>query len=45
MELVPWARTFTGRILAFTCSRREVEVQFWADMKKMGTLYETKEPL
>lgn len=45
MELVPWARTFTGRILAFTCSRREVEVQFWADMKKMGTLYKTKEPL
>lgn len=39
MELVPWVRTFTGRILAFTCSRREVEVRFWEDMREMQKLY------
>lgn len=39
MELVPWARTFTGRILEFSCSRREVEVRFWEDMGRMGRMY------
>ena len=39
MELVPWARTFTGRILEFSCSRRGVEVRFWEDMGRMGRMY------
>lgn len=38
-EILPWIRTFTGRILDFTCSNKQVEQRFWSDMKKMQQMY------
>ena len=38
-EMIPWIRTFTGRILNFTCSNKEVELRFWHDMKRMQKMY------
>lgn len=39
-ELLPWIRTFTGRIRSFTCSNQNVERRFWRDMEQMKKLYE-----
>ena len=38
-ELVPWIRTFTGRIRSFTCSNPRVEQRFWKDVEQMKALY------
>lgn len=38
-ELMPWLRTFIGRISSLTCSNREVEEQFWADLSALTDLY------
>ena len=38
-ELLPWLRTFIGRIVAFQCSNRAVEETFNADLKGMYALY------
>lgn len=38
-EIIPWLRTFTGRILAFTCSNKQVEQRFWHDMQLMQLMY------
>ncbi|WP_312427315.1 WYL domain-containing protein [Lacrimispora sp.] len=38
-EMIPWIRTFTGRILNFTCSNKQVELRFWHDMKRMQKMY------
>jgi hypothetical protein len=38
-ELIPWLRTFIGRVLALTCSNKQVEAQFWSDLAKLTALY------
>jgi hypothetical protein len=38
-ELMPWLRTFIGRISALTCSNKTVETQFWADLSALTVLY------
>lgn len=39
MEMLPWLRTFTGRILHLTCSNPEVEETFQRDLSAMYRLY------
>ncbi len=39
-ELLPWIRTFTGRIIRLTCSNKKVEEQFWMDLASLTQLYE-----
>lgn len=38
-EMTPWIRTFTGRILSFTCSNKQVEQRFWHDIRLMQQMY------
>ncbi|MGL5435683.1 MAG: WYL domain-containing protein [Lachnospiraceae bacterium] len=46
-EMIPWIRTFTGRILNFTCSNKQVEQRFWHDIRLMQKIYadETNETM
>lgn len=39
LELMPWLRTFIGRITSLTCSNKRVEEQFWADFSSLADLY------
>ena len=39
-ELLPWIRTFTGRILALECSDKSVERQFYWDLQSMYRIYD-----
>lgn len=39
MELVPWIRTFIGRIVELKCSDAEVERIFWDDLAAMREMY------
>ncbi len=45
-ELLPWIRTFTGRILSLQCSNQSVERRFYRDLQAMYRIYgiEKKEP-
>jgi hypothetical protein len=38
-ELIPWLRTFIGRISSLTCSNKTVERQFWMDCAAMSKMY------
>lgn len=38
-EMLPWIRTFTGRILSFTCSAKSVEQRFKQDLETMYRMY------
>ena len=38
-ELLPWAKSFTGRVRSFHCSDRAVEKRFWDDMNLMEACY------
>lgn len=38
-EMLPWVKTFTGRIRSFTCSNKAVEQRLWADMRVMKDMY------
>lgn len=38
-ELMPWLRTFIGRISSLTCSNKKVEEQFWMDLAAIAALY------
>ena len=38
-EMLPWLRTFTGRILELKCSNPAVTDQFQQDLKRMAELY------
>lgn len=38
-ELMPWLRTFIGRISSLTCSNKQVEMQFWTDCAALANLY------
>jgi hypothetical protein len=39
MELMPWIRTFIGRIVSLTCSNKETEHRFKQDLEAMSSLY------
>jgi len=39
-ELVPWLRTFIGRIISLKCSNPYVEQSFFNDLSAMAALYE-----
>ena len=38
-ELIPWLRTFIGRIFKLECSDNTVVERFWSDLEKMSALY------
>ena len=38
-EMLPWLRTFIGRIVSFKCSNKAVEAQFWRDMDTLYAAY------
>ncbi len=42
LELLPWLRTFIGRIISLTCSNIKVEKQFWADFDVLAGQYRGK---
>ena len=42
-EMIPWIRTFIGRIVSFTCSNQHVERRFWQDLGLMQKIYETED--
>ena len=39
MEILPWIRTFTGRITDFRCSKPVVMERFYGDLEAMAALY------
>lgn len=39
LELLPWLRTFIGRITSLTCSNKRVEEQFWGDISALVSQY------
>lgn len=41
-EMLPWIRTFTGRIRNFRCDDPKVEERFWGDMEELYHLYDIK---
>ena len=38
-ELMPWLRTFIGRIISLTCSDKIIEERFWSDYALMVEMY------
>lgn len=38
-EMLPWLRTFIGRIESFKCSNKSVEEKFWQDLSAMCAMY------
>lgn len=38
-ELIPWLRTFIGRIETLECSDQKVVDQFWEDLEQLDSLY------
>ncbi len=38
-EMLPWVKTFTGRICSFTCSNKAVEQRLWSDLRAMRDMY------
>jgi len=38
-EMMPWIRTFTGRIVTFSCTNKSVEELFWGDLAVLAELY------
>lgn len=38
-ELLPWAKSFTGRVRSFRCSNSSVEKRFWDDMHILQSYY------
>jgi len=39
MELMPWLRTFTGRILSLECSNAEIKKRFTEDLEAVWAMY------
>ena len=39
MEMLPWLRTFLGRIVSLECSDTRVTDAFYADLAEMAALY------
>ncbi len=42
-EMLPWIRTFTGRILTLECTAKSVEQRFYQDLQAMYRMYGTAE--
>ena len=42
-EMLPWIRTFIGRILSFHCTAKSVENRFYADLHVMYRMYGIEE--
>ena len=38
-ELLPWLRTFIGRIISLTCTNPKIEQRFWADLSTINHMY------
>ena len=38
-ELIPWLRTFIGRIVSFSCTNKIIEARFWSDFSIMAEMY------
>ena len=38
-ELLPWARTFIGRVIAFESSNRAAQEGFWNDLAELNRMY------
>lgn len=38
-EMLPWLRTFIGRIESFSCSNKAVEEKFWQDLAEVYAMY------
>ena len=41
-EMLPWLRTFIGRIEGFSCSNKAVEEKFWQDLAEVYAMYGVK---
>mgnify|MGYP000069412218 FL=1 len=41
-EMLPWLRTFIGRIESFYCSNKAVEEKFWQDLAEVYAMYGVK---
>lgn len=41
-EMLPWLRTFIGRIESFSCSNKAVEEKFWQDFAEVYAMYGVK---
>jgi len=39
VEMLPWIRTFIGRISALRCDNSDVEKTFYEDLKAMENMY------
>ena len=39
LEMLPWLRTFTGRITDLKCSDSHVEERFWNDFLELDRIY------
>lgn len=44
LEMIPWVRTFIGRIESLSCSNAQFEKRFWSDFDKMVRKYSQREP-
>ncbi len=42
-EMLPWIRTFTGRILSLECTDKSVEQRFYQDLRMMYRMYQIEE--
>lgn len=42
LELLPWLRTFTGRVTDLYCTNEQVTVRFWEDVEEMAKMYGDK---
>ena len=41
-EMLPWLRTFIGRIESFSCSNKAVAEKFWQDLAEVYAMYGVK---
>ena len=39
LEMLPWLRTFTGRITELECSNKQVTERFWSDFNALTDMY------
>ena len=42
-EMMPWVRTFTGRILSLKCTAKSIEKRFYQDLHTMYQIYQIEE--
>jgi hypothetical protein len=38
-EMLPWLRTFIGRIVSLSCTNKAVEERFFTDLESLAALY------